>query len=115
MMLSRVRPETLFLSRLERVMVSIDLAPQGDGSRSVCVWTWDGPVPVQHRPFVVPSLEDAQDLVPAGALRVRGEEAESFAEEVWLYAAQAVPEEVPAFETEPTVVLRDPELPRARS
>lgn len=99
-------PSTLFLSRLGRVMVSIDLAPAGDGSRTVCFWTWDdGPLPTQHQPFIVPSLDVAHDVVPAGALRVLGEKAAGFADEVWMYSAEdAVPTPAPAFETEPTVV-----------
>lgn len=101
---------TLFLSRLGRAMVSIDLAPQGDGSRTVCVWTWDnGPTPTQHRPFVVASLEAARDFVPAGALRVL-DAPDGFAEEVWMYAGQAVPVEIAAFETEPTAVDAAPDL-----
>lgn len=74
---------TLFLSKLERALVSIDLAPQGDGTRTVCVWTWpDGPEPVQAKPFQVPSLEDARALLPQTALRVVNAP-EWFAEEVW--------------------------------
>lgn len=105
----------LFMSRIGRTMVSIDLAPQGDGSRAVTVWTWDdGEHPTQHRPFIVGSLEAAQDFVPAGALRLL-DVPDGWAEEVWMYAGQAVPvEAVEEFGTEPTVIDRAPEL-RARS
>lgn len=98
-------PSTLFMSRLGRVLIAINLAPSGDGSRTVCFWTWDGaPEPTQHQPFIVPSLADAQAYVPAGALRALDAPA-GFADEVWMYTADdAVPTPAPAFETEPTMV-----------
>ncbi len=77
--------ETIFLARDIPSMVIVNLAPVGDGSRTVCVWTWpEGPDPVQHRPFQVPSLEVARALVPSGSFMVTSAPA-GFAEEAWLH------------------------------